>query len=270
MLPYFHIIRRDVPLYGLWMILGAAAGWLVCKQRARRYAPFVSQDWITRSYLFVGAGALVGAKIYSFALVWPQLVRDISLLWTEPQQFLASYIYGGLVFYGGLLGGLCCAGGLLLWRKVSFELLEPVYLPAVPLVHSFGRVGCFFAGCCYGVPTDQFFGVLFPEGGLAPSGVPLVPIQLFEAAGDLVLFMILSMPFYSRKGTRLAAYLAGYGALRFVTERYRGDAVRGFWGPLSEAQWISLFCITAGCVLIVFLLVYPWYRSRKAFQKNHL
>lgn len=260
MLPYIHIIRRDVPVYGLLMMIGAALGWLLCMHRARRVASFIPRKTVTRIYLLFGAGALIGAKIYSLALVWPYLAADLPYFWRDPQLFLEQYVYGGLVFYGGLIGGFLCVAYLLIARKATFSFLESVFLPAVPLVHGIGRVGCFCAGCCYGAPTDSWFGVCYPAGGLAPSGVPLVPVQLFEAAGDLVICGVLCLPLYRRAGQRLSAYLLLYGFLRFVTECFRGDAVRGIAGPLSGAQWISLVCIAVGLLINVWLLACALHR----------
>lgn len=260
MLPYIHIIRRDVPVYGLLMMIGAALGWLLCMHRARRVASFIPRETVTRIYLLFGAGALIGAKIYSLALVWPYLVADLPHFWENPQLFLEKYVYGGLVFYGGLIGGLLCVAYLLITRKASFSFLESVYLPAVPLVHGIGRIGCFCAGCCYGVPTDSWFGVCYPAGGLAPAGIPLVPIQLFEAAGDMALCGVLCLPLYRKTGLRFSVYLLLYGCLRFVTECFRADTARGIIGPLSGAQWISLACIAAGVVIDLGLLVCALHR----------
>ena len=120
----------------------------------------------------------------------------------------------------------------------------------------------FVAGCCYGVPTSSFLGVVYPEGGFAPAGIPLVPVQLFETAGDLLLFGALCLPVYRQPGRRLAAYLLGYGCLRFATECFRGDAARGLAGPLSGAQWISLACIAAGVIITSYLCLRPRIRGR--------
>lgn len=262
MLPYIHLINRDVPVYGLLMAAGGALGWLISVHRAQRYAPQLSREAVTRVYLIFVAGALIGAKVYSLILVWPALTANISLLWNNPQLFLQMFVYGGLVFYGGLIGGALCTAWLLVSRRVTFTQLETVYLPAVPLVHGIGRVGCFCAGCCYGVPTSSFLGVVYPEGGFAPAGIPLVPVQLFETAGDLLLFGVLCLPVYRQPGRRLAAYLLGYGCLRFATECFRGDAARGLAGPLSGAQWISLACIAAGVIITSYLCLRPRIRRR--------
>lgn len=208
MLPYIHLINRDVPVYGLLMAVGGVLGWLLSLHRAQRHAPELPRESVTRFYLIFLAGALIGAKVYALILVWSSLKRNFSLLWTNPQLFLQMYLYGGMVFYGGLISGALCVAGLLLSRSVRFSQLETVYLLCVPLVHGIGRIGCFCAGCCYGVPTDSILGVVYPAGGAAPSGIPLMPVQLFESAGDFVLCAVLCLPFYRQPGRRLAVYLS--------------------------------------------------------------
>lgn len=262
MLPYIHLINRDVPVYGLLMALGGTVGWLLSLHRAHRYAPQFPHESVNRCYLIFVAGALIGAKVYSLILVWPQLTANIALMWINPQLFLQMFVYGGMVFYGGLIGGILCVVGLLVSHKADFVQLETVFLPVVPLVQGIGRIGCFCAGCCYGAPTDSFLGVIYPAGGLAPGGIPLVPIQLFEAAGDCILCALLWLPIYRQPGQRLIAYLWGYGCLRFTTECFRGDAARGLAGPLSGAQWISMICIAAG--IIIALKLY-----RQTLRKHH-
>nr|WP_297174334.1 prolipoprotein diacylglyceryl transferase family protein [uncultured Agathobaculum sp.] len=249
MLPYLSFFGRTTPTYGLLMALAGLLGWRLCVMRARNAA--WPQEAASRLYVLFLVGALVGAKVYSLALVFPQLSRDLPLLWQDPTLFAQRYLYGGMVFYGGLIGGLICVAWALLRHKISFALLEQIYLPVVPLAHAIGRVGCFFAGCCYGMPTDSLLGVVYPPGGLAPAGVRLYPVQLFEAAGDLVLWALLWWGGFRRTGSRLVFYLAGYGMLRFVTECFRGDPSRGLAGPLSGAQWISLICIAAAFGLLL-------------------
>ena len=61
----------------------------------------------------------------------------------------------------------------------------------IPIMHAFGRVGCFFAGCCYGRPYKGFGAVTFPEGSQGPSGVSLFPVQLVEAILVLIIAIVL-------------------------------------------------------------------------------
>ena len=126
-----------------------------------------------------------------------------------------------------------------------------VLLPLVPLVHGFGRVGCFLTGCCYGVPSR--FGIAFSHSPIAPNGVRLLPVQLIEAACEGVLFFALTRPGAQRRGGRwmLGVYLASYGVLRFILEFFRGDDYRGFLGALSLSQVISIATLLLAAALLI-------------------
>ena len=118
----------------------------------------------------------------------------------------------------------------------------PLLVPALALVAALGRVGCFCAGCCYGVECVSPVSVVFPETSLAaPPGVPRLPVQLFEAAVQLALFLALLWFTAGPRRARFAAefYLACYCPARFLLEFFRGDDARGaLWG-LSTSQWLS-------------------------------
>ena len=183
---------------------------------------------------------------------------------------------GGLVFYGGALAVLAAmAVGCRLSRLSPWPLLDAVCLYA-PLGHAFGRLGCFFGGCCFGAPTECLLGVPFPAGspaflqhrsqGLLPTGavasLPVHPSQLYETLGNLLLFAALL--FYSRRTTPLspgrltAVYLMGYAVLRFTLEYWRGDVIRGVYYGLSASQYVAL------AVLLTTALVLFWPRKRTA------
>jgi len=117
------------------------------------------------------------------------------------------------------------------------------------IVHGFGRIGCFNAGCCYGVPTDSIFGVVFsdPVCQARPLNVSLHPTQLYEAALIFGILAFLLIYKNSKKfdGQLFILYLIIYASGRSVLEMLRGDLERGFviqdW--LSNSQFISLLLI---------------------------
>ena len=125
-----------------------------------------------------------------------------------------------------------------------------VLIQLVPLVHGFGRVGCFLMGCCYGVPSR--FGIAFTCSPIAPNGVRLLPVQLIEAAGEGALFFAFTRPGAQRRGGQwmLGVYLASYGVLRFLLEFFRGDDYRGFLGALSLSQVISIATLVFAAYLL--------------------
>ena len=236
MLPYFHIFGLTFPAYGVMLVLGFLTAAFFGARRVKK-AGLCVEDFILIAAFGSGLGLLGGVLLFAVVTYTP--AEALALL--RAGEF--RRLFGGIVFYGGLLAGLL--GGLLGSRVAKADLrdfINPV-APALPLGHALGRVGCFLTGGCYGRPTQSFLGVAFshPAGG-APAGVKLLPVQLFEAGADVLLFALL-LPLTRRARSRydgLAWYCLLYGAARFVLEFFRYDAIRGSALFLSTSQWISL------------------------------
>ena len=259
MLPEWH----HIPMYAVLALLGAGAAWFYFHHRLRQRGENPGKT--EQAFLWGVLGAVIGAKLLYLLPLLPQLAADLPLLRTAPNYLMAKYLSGGFVFYGGLLGGLAGAWLFCKQRRTSFAALGRDLVPALPLFHAFGRVGCFLAGCCYGIPAPVgWLGVTFPPSAVeAPSGVPLLPVQLYEAAGCVLLFLLLDhLVKCGWLGDRLLAlYLALYALFRFLLEFLRGDAVRGFLGPLSTSQVLSL------AVLAVVLLGHLLHHRRNIRQR---
>lgn len=251
MLPQIYIGERAIPTYGLLAGVGILLAVLYFKWRERGGTDLRESADTELAFLFGLIGAFVGAKLLSILTQLPELGQNWGLLFTHPAQFLNAYLLSGFVFYGGLYG--CLLGAWLYARGVkrSFSTLLCHLLPVVPLIHAFGRVGCFCTGCCYGIPSDTL-GVYFTASAIAPHDVPLLPVQLYEAGLEVGLFVLLH--WMSRKGQSgekmLGAYLCLYGTARFLLEFLRGDAYRGFIGILSVSQIISIPTILWGVALL--------------------
>lgn len=245
MLPYLTIFGRAIPTYGLLGMLGIGLGLLAALLRCRRFG--LSGDDCAYIYVFGAVGALAGAKLLYLLPLLPRLAADLHLLWQEPAEFFARYLSGGMVFYGGFFGAVAGAWGAARYFRLRFSDFFPVLVPTIPLMHAVGRVGCFCAGCCYGLPADPPLGIAFSGAAAAPNGVPLLPVQLWEAGAELAIFILLI--WYTGRVTVpiriLRLYLLAYAPVRFVLEFFRGDAVRGIYGPLSTSQWISLGVLAA-------------------------
>ena len=163
---------------------------------------------------------------------------------------------GGLMFYGGFILALIV---FFVWCRVRKErILEMSDLLAsvTPLGHAFGRIGCFFYGCCYGRDSDAWCAVTFPPGSPCwfehgCKQVSVLPTQLFEAAALLVLFAVLAVAYKRWLRHTAGIYLIGYGVIRFGLEYLRGDP-RAAVGPLSISQTISVAMIALGCAFLVY------------------
>ena len=174
---------------------------------------------------------------------------------------------GSMTFIGGLIGGV--AVFLILYNLLKKKYPVPMtqILGVAPccitVTHAFGRIGCFFAGCCYGKETDSFLGVQFPD---LPA--PVHATQLYEAAFLFVLFAVLSF-LLLKKGFKhnMSVYLICYGIFRFCNEFLRGDYRGNFLGIISPSQFWSLCMIALG-VGVIYIVRYLLKKEAKTQQPN--
>ena len=172
----------------------------------------------------------------------------------------------GITFLGGMIGGTVVY--LIIWmifrKKVPGNLYD--IMPVIPCMitvgHAFGRIGCFFAGCCYGKPTDSIFGVQFPGEYFEKLG-KVHPTQLYEAAFLFVLFGVLTWLLLKKKFQyTMTVYLASYGVFRFFIEFLRYDD-RGQLGKLlSPSQTMSL--VFLGLAVLAFFLQRNYLKNKPA------
>ena len=195
---------------------------------------------------------ICAALLFIFARFF-YAVADLPQNGYSAEVFFDDLLHGGIVFYGGMLGVLlgCVISGKLF--KTGARRTLDWAAPAIPLFHAVARIGCLFAGCCYGfvspwgVPNVHF-----------DEGVLLFPVQIFESVCNLLIFIAILVAARARKSDKYSAeiYLASYAVCRFVLEFFRGDAVRGIWSlGLSTSQYLSLFILVGVAVEIIILAV---------------
>ena len=237
-------------MYGLFAVIGCIFAIFYLKVTERRYRELEADAELALIYGIIGV--FIGAKLLSIITQLPDIIADFDYLFTETQLFMQKYLYSGFVFYGGFYG--CIFAVWLYCRicKVDFYSIVKILLPMLPIIHGFGRIGCFCMGCCYGTSTSSPLGIAFHVSEIAPNGIPLVPIQLIEAAGVFLLFIVLAVMAHKHFSGKhmLCTYLLSYGVLRFILEFFRGDSYRGFIGPLSTSQIISIITIAYGLILL--------------------
>ena len=248
MLPYITIFSQSIAMYGVMAAAGIVLAIFYMKKAEKRF-PSVAADG-ELIFVYGMIGMFIGAKLLFLLTALPELKGDISLR-IGVGDFLHKYLYAGFVFYGGLYGALLAIWGYTKLTKVKFDLILKAFLPMIPLIHGFGRLGCFCAGCCYGRVSERW-GVVFSHSEIAPNGVPLLPVQLIEAMAVFALFFMLWR--MSRRGAdgryMLGVYLFLYSAERFLLEFLRGDAYRGILWDVSISQAIAVLSIFGSILLI--------------------
>lgn len=215
---------------------------------------------------FFGKKSKTDSKFMDFVEINGYVAILIGFLFASLFQSFYNYIEtgkfelfnGGITFIGGLIGG---AGSfiivyLIMRNRLSGKIID--ILPFAPIciviAHAFGRVGCFFAGCCGGrvaLPTDAFYflSVTFPN-----DSMPTYPTQLFEAAFLFALFgvlMFLYLKYNFKYG--FVIYLGAYGIWRFLIEYVRGDERGEFIGSITPSQFWSILMVILAIPLFIFI-----------------
>ncbi len=251
--------------YGLCMAIGFVMGVAVFVNKARHIHDHLDLLLLA---IFTFGGGVIGAKLL-FVLVnlrYYVALPGVSCAGCTVPPF-SEYLMSGMVWYGGVLFAIPSALVFARVRKMRFLSLADAAAPALSLGHLWGRVGCFFAGCCYGRPTDLPWAVRFPPASVAhmemvdariidrgvATTMGLHPTQLYEAVAEL--FILISIIVFSRhqrfKGQTAGLYLTCYGIFRFVVEFARADMTRGAAAGLSTSQWISLGLVLVGAALFI-------------------
>jgi phosphatidylglycerol:prolipoprotein diacylglycerol transferase len=238
--------------YGAMLALGAGLGLILLSRLAA--ANGLDPNRANSLALWVLLTAIAGARLV-FVLL-------------EPAAFVKApwrvffFWEGGLVFYGGVAGGLIT--GILLAHRWHIPLLSLIdcFAPALALGQAFGRIGCFLAGCCYGLPWEHgACAVVFTDPHtLAPPGVPLHPTQLYSSAALFVIFGISLLVWRKRRfaGQVFFTYGLLHGVARVIIEQFRGDW-RG--APLIDNLTPTAFFAIGFTLFSAVMLVYL---SRKA------
>lgn len=260
-------LHLGLPAYGTFLVLGMlAAAWV--SGRHGRSLGLTRADAFDLG-LWLLAGGVLGAHFLHVALNWDAyFTRQARGL-----QWAAALWRPGLVYYGGLAGAFPV---LWFWgrrRGLPFTDLLDFVAPLGALGLAVTRIGCFFNGCCFGIPSTVPWAVTFPRGSLAqqrqvavgliaPSdpALPVHPVQLYEFAAGLAFFLILWARFSRRRhaGEVVAAFGLLYGSWRLIAESLRAD--HSAWRPdahgVTANQWLSLALIAIAGL--------GWWAARRA------
>jgi len=250
-LPWLGSTHLFLPSYGVIFAAGALLAWWWFVARARGMD--LPQEPVFNLAFYTLLAGLFGAKLTLILVDLPYYVA-------HPVEILGTVRSAGV-----LMGGLVAGASVFIWyarrqKLPVYELMDAMVAP-VALAQGIGRLGCFAAGCCYGIGSDLWCAVRFTSEAAheqtgVPLGTPLLPVQLIEFAFDVALAAALTLAWRSRlkpAGAVTWLYFILYGAGRAVIEIGRGDTVRGVWfhGSVSTSQLFSIVAIVAGFALLI-------------------
>lgn len=245
----FHI--SFLHTYGILVALAFLAGLAVTTHLGKRGG--LNADAITNLAVYCALAAIVGAKLMMFLV-------DFRYYADHPSEILSvDTLQAGGVFYGGLIAALVVAAWYMRKNRLPGLRTADLFAPGIALGHGIGRLGCFSAGCCWGVECHLPWAVTFTNPAAkelvgVPLHVPLHPTQLYEAFAEFLIFGILYWRIRAphRAGTIISFYLVLYGFIRFVVEVFRFHEQGNLWGsPLDASQWISILLFAAGGVYLL-------------------
>lgn len=251
----FHL-PHGVPIYayGAMLCLSVIVGRLMAVRLAERDG--LDPELMGRCCVWTLAGALLGARLLYVV--------------TNPEAFdraieVFAWWKGGVVAYGGFLGGLLGAAAFCRIHAVSLLAWTDCTVPSLCVGLVLTRLGCFMGGCDFGQAWDGPWAVRFPAGspafeeqalqGLLPAGstqsLPVHPTQLYESVAGLAL-LALVMAVRRRRtfsGQAFVAFVAAYSVVRYAIEVFRADSDRGTVGPFSTSQFIAIATLLSAAAL---------------------
>jgi phosphatidylglycerol:prolipoprotein diacylglycerol transferase len=192
--------------------------------------------------------------------------------WSEFREDPWSLLFlweGGLSFFGGFPPAFLAFLAVLRWRKIPILTTADFVSPILPFSLGLIRIGCFLQGCCYGLPTEAPWAVVYSRlDSKVPQALldlPLHPTQLYEAVFLFALSLTLTLVLRKnplRPGMLATFSIFAYGAYRFCADFFRADLDRGFLGftALGASQLAALVGILATPVVL-------WICARSAREK---
>ncbi|PIR65909.1 MAG: prolipoprotein diacylglyceryl transferase [Candidatus Omnitrophica bacterium CG_4_9_14_0_2_um_filter_43_12] len=228
-----------------------AAAFFICTWLAGHAAKTkgLAADFIINSSLLILFSGIFGARIlYVFLSPGYYLKNPIEIIMLQ---------HGGLAFYGGAAAAVLAEWLYIKKKNMPVYRIGDLLAPYVALGQAIGRIGCFLNGCCFGKPTDNFFGVVFPGASCAVH-----PTQIYSSLA--LLFLYIALRFLQSKnlkeGTVLISYFMFYAVIRFMLEFLRGDNMISVMG-LTFSQFVGIVVFIACIILFIF-------RARKTNGKN--
>ena len=243
-----HIGPLAIRWYALAYIAGFIGGWRYCQWLARQNpAGPTAQDY-DDFLTWAVIGTVLGGRIGYI------LFYQFAMYLEDPLQMLQIW-KGGMSFHGGMVGVILAGVIFTRQRNIRFFAFTDLLACAVPIGLGLGRLGNFVNGELFGRVTDAPWGIIFPHGGPEPRH----PSQLYEAGLEGLALLIILGLLAQRKNLRVrdgllsGAFLALYGAFRFMVEFFREpDSQLGFlYGGATMGQMLCLPMIVGGAALIV-------------------
>lgn len=239
-----------LPSYGLFVALGFLAGMFVSKYLAKRRN--LDPEFIIGAALYTALVGLAGAKLNL-------ILQDFSYYSRNPAELVSmNMLQSAGIFYGGVIAGFAFFVWYMRKNGVDMAAAGDCLAPGLAIGHAFGRLGCFFGGCCFGEYCERPWAVIYSnpdvhEFSNVPLGVPLHPTQIYESITEFAIFAVLIFlfPKLNKPGRILGLFLVLSSIGRFAVEFLRAhDVANPFGFGISMAQWTAVALALVGVWLL--------------------
>lgn len=250
----FHLYGPfSIHTYGVAIAIGFLCALFIARKDPRKKNIITDDQAVALLCVSIIVG-IFGARLFYF------LIECSTINWYD---FFAFWQGGGSEL-GSILAIIIFASGYLYIYKIPILPLLDIASTYAPLAQGFSRIGCFFAGCCHGLPTHSTCAIIYTDpNSLAPLNVPFFPIQLVMSISYFMLFFILFFikAYFPKAGQLFTLYIMGASAIRFFVDFYRGDVISKNTFSAYQLIAIALFFIALFGFLIIF-------KSSSRSQKN--
>ena len=243
----FHIGSSSIYSYYVFITLGIFIGLFFFYRYSKKadIAPLAFLDISLIAIIF----AYIGARLFHVMFVMPEyyIVHPVEVLY---------FWKGGFVIYGAMLVPLPFIYIYTKKKSVSITKVMDALAPSFAIGTAIGRMACLMQGCCYGKPTELFWGIIFPQGanaGLTPAGISLHPTQIYLMLQGFVIFLVLNYRYNKKKfdGEITLWFFILYPITRIVIEYFRNDFRGDLFEPyLSTSQFLSLIIAVIATVIL--------------------
>jgi len=240
----FKIGPLPIYSFGVMVVAGVVTYMLVTLHYARREG--IKAETIFDFTIYLILMSAFGSRLVYVIGQWDHYQNNLIEIFMFPK--------GGFILMGGLLFGILTAIVYARIKRIPILKFVDVLAPGAILGYAVGRIGCFFNGCCFGKPTDLFWGIVFPRGSLAHSYFPDVavhPTQLYAFFSMVLAFFVLVL-LYRRK--RFDGYVFFWALILYSTYRFLIEFIRFspiYWLGLTPTQWgmIVVFMVGFFCLI---------------------
>ena len=228
--------------YGIIVALSFLLGLWLSTREAKRNG--LDPDLVQDFALYALLGGIIGARLYFVVFSNPAYFLQ------KPWEIVAVW-HGGISIVGALLGGFLTALWYCRKKQLPFWRFADALAPGVALGQAAGVIACLLNGDSYGKRADVAWAITYTDPrSMAPLNVPLHPVEIYEMAAYLLVFLLVWQTRGKTKtpGFAFLIYLAGYGAARFAVEFFRGNPAIFAWGiPAAQVFGVALvLAATAG------------------------